>query len=174
MIFLEICHQKLGCVDLEQKNQSKFSSLPQRPVVAVGVVCLRPPGEVLLIRRAKPPNAGAYSLPGGKLEFGETLAAGALRELAEETGVTAELLGLIDVVDGLFDRAPDGQPSTHYVLVDYAARWTGGTPTAGDDAAEAAFVALERLPEFGLWSETERIIRQAAARWPEAAAPKSR
>ena len=159
---------------MEQKKPSKFSSLPQRPVVAVGVVCLRPPGEVLLIRRAKPPNAGAYSLPGGKLEFGETLAAAALRELAEETGVTAELLGLIDVVDGLFDPGSDGQPSLHYVLVDYAARWTDGTPKAGDDAAEAVFVSLDGLAEFGLWSETERIIRQAAARWPDAVAPKSR
>eukprot|EP01037_Dinobryon_pediforme_P016009 gene16009-16177_t len=157
-----------------KKKPSKFSSLPKRPVVAVGVVCLRHPGEVLLIRRSKPPNAGAYSLPGGKLEFAETLAAAALRELAEETGVSAELLGLIDVVDGLFDRAPDGQPSMHYVLVDYAARWTGGTPTAGDDAAEAMFVSLDRLSEYRLWSETERIIRQAAARWPDAVAPKSR
>ena len=163
-----------GRLDLEQKNPPNFSNTPRRPVVAVGVVCLRPPGEVLLIRRAKPPNAGAYSLPGGKLEFGETLAAAALRELFEETNVTAELLGLIDVVDGLFDREPDGAPSMHYVLVDYAARWTGGTPRAGDDATEAMFVSLDRLSEFGLWSETERIIRLAAARWPDAVAPESR
>ena len=120
---------------------------------------------MLLIRRAKPPNAGAYSVPGGRLEFGETLAAGALRELHEETGVTAEVLGLIDVVDGLFDRAPDGRPAMHYVLVDYAARWTGGTPQAGDDATEAVFVSLDRLSEFQLWPETERMIRQAAALW---------
>jgi len=153
---------------LEQKNQLKTSSPRQRPVVAVGVVCLRPPGDVLLIRRATPPNAGAFSLPGGKLEFGETLTAAALRELGEETGVTAELLGLIDVVDGLFDLTPEGQPSLHYVLVDYAARWTAGAPRAGDDAAEAAFVSLDRLSDFGLWSETERIIRTAATRWPQA------
>ena len=159
---------------MEQKNQSNFAHTPQRPVVAVGVVCLKPPGEVLLIRRTKAPNAGAYSLPGGRLEFGETLAAGALRELHEETGVTAELLGLIDVVDGLFDRAPDGQPAMHYVLVDYAARWTGGSPKAGDDAAEAVFVSLDRLSAFSLWSETERVIRLAAARWPDAAAPEFR
>lgn len=158
---------------MEQKNQSNSLHLPQHPVVAVGVVCLRPPGEVLLIRRAKPPNAGAYSVPGGRLEFGETLAAGALRELHEEAGVTAEVLGLIDVVDGLFDLAPDGRPAMHYVLVDYAARWTGGTPQAGDDATEAVFVSLDRLSEFQLWSETERMIRQAGALWPDAVAPAS-
>lgn len=158
---------------MEQKNQSNYPNLPQRPVVAVGVVCLRPPGEVLLIRRAKPPNAGAYSLPGGRVEFGETLANAALRELAEETSVSAVLLGLIDVVDGLFEGGTDGRPSMHYVLVDYAARWTSGAPSAGDDAADAMFVSLSRLSEFGLWSETERIIRLAAARWPEALDPAS-
>lgn len=158
---------------MEQKIPVTFKADPPRPVVAVGVVCLRPPGEVLLIQRSKPPNAGAFSLPGGRLEFGETLATAALRELAEETSVSADLLGLIDVVDGLFHRSPEDGPSMHYVLVDYAARWTGGTPRAGDDAADARFVSLDALSEMGLWSETERIIRAAVARWPDAAAAAS-
>jgi 8-oxo-dGTP diphosphatase len=131
----------------------------RRPVPAVGVVCLRE-DEVLLIRRGKPPLAGAWSLPGGRLEWGESLAAAALRELAEETGVEAELLGLVDVVDGLFG------PDTHYVLVDYAARWLAGEPEAGDDAAEAAFHPLDTLEGLGLWAETVRVIRAAADRYP--------
>ena len=124
------------------------------PVAAVGVVCLRG-DEVLLIRRANPPRQGEWSLPGGRIEWGERAADAALRELAQETGVEAALTGLVDVVDGLFgDR--------HYLLVDYAARWVSGEPRAGDDATEARFHPLAEVAGLGLWSETVRIIRAAA------------
>ena len=133
----------------------------RRPVPGVGVVCLRG-AEVLLIRRGKPPMRGAWSLPGGRVEWGERLEAAALRELVEETGVEAELLGLVDVVDGLFG------PDTHYVLIDYAARWRSGEPRAGDDAAEAAFHPLTRLADLGLWAETVRVIQLAASLYGQA------
>lgn len=126
------------------------------PVPAVGVVCLR--GEsVLLIRRGTPPRQGEWSLPGGRIEPGERAMDAALRELREETGVEAEITGLIDVVDGLFPGARQ-----HYVLIDYAARWLSGEPVAGDDAAEARFVALADVEALVQWSETRRIIRMAA------------
>lgn len=127
------------------------------PVPAVGVVCLRG-GSVLLIRRGTPPRQGEWSLPGGRIEPGERAVDAALRELREETGVEAEITGLIDVVDGLFPEA-----GRHYVLVDYAARWLAGEPVAGDDAAEARFVALDEVETLVEWSETRRIIRMAAA-----------
>ena len=127
----------------------------RRPVPAVGVVCLRG-GEVLLVRRGTPPRAGEWSLPGGRIEFGERAADAALRELGEETGVEAELIGLVDVVDGLF-------PGRHYVLIDYAARWLSGEPMAGDDAAEAAFHPLDRALELVAWEETRRVISRAAS-----------
>ncbi len=124
----------------------------------MGVVCLR--GEaVLLIRRGRPPLQGSWSLPGGRVEWGEALEAAALRELAEETGVTADLLGLVDVVDGVFG------PDTHYVLVDYAAFWRSGEPQAGDDAVDAAFHPLDGLAGLGLWSETLRVIALAVERY---------
>ncbi|MEO6339339.1 MAG: NUDIX hydrolase [Caulobacteraceae bacterium] len=125
------------------------------PVPAVGVVCLRGE-EVLLIRRGKPPLEGSWSLPGGRIEWGERAADAALRELREETGVEAEQLGLIDVVDGLFGER-------HYVLIDYAARWVSGEPKAGDDATEARFWPLAAIGGLGLWEETVRIIEAAAA-----------
>jgi 8-oxo-dGTP diphosphatase len=129
------------------------------PVPAVGVVCIRG-DEVLLIRRSKPPRLGDWSLPGGRIEFGERAADAALRELKEETGVTAALVGLVDVIDGLFP----GDPHHHYVLVDYAARWVSGEPVAGDDAAEAMFCPLDSVDGLVGWGETRRIIRMAAER----------
>jgi len=133
------------------------------PSAAVGIVCLKG-REVLLIRRGRPPLKGAWSLPGGRIEWGERAVDAALRELREETGVEAELLGLLDVVDGLFAGA-DGQVAAHYVLIDFAAAWTAGEPQAGDDAAAAVFYPLDRLDELGLWAETVRIIRLAEARY---------
>ncbi len=137
-------------------------TLPSIPVPAVGVVCLRG-DEVLLIRRGKPPLMGAWSLPGGRIEWGERAADAALRELAEETGVEAELLGLVEVADGLFGEG--AVPDRHYVLIDYAARWRSGEPVAGDDAVAAAFHRLDGLDGLGLWSETVRVIRLAAERF---------
>lgn len=128
------------------------------PVPAVGVVCLRG-DEVLLIRRGTPPRLGEWSLPGGRIEPGERATDAALRELREETGVEADLIGLIDVVDGLFPEV-----GKHYVLIDYLAVWRSGEPVAGDDAASASFHPLAELDRLGMWNETIRIIEAGRAR----------
>ena len=129
------------------------------PIPAVGVVCLKRDAlggdEVLLIRRGKPPREGEWSLPGGRIERGEPVRDAALRELVEETGVEARLVGLIDVVDGLFG------PDFHYVLIDYLAEWVSGEPVAGDDAAEARFVPIAEIDALVSWSATREIIMQA-------------
>ena len=130
---------------------------PPRPVPCVGVVCLRG-SQVLLIRRGKPPREGQWSIPGGRMEWGETVADAALRELREETVVEAELLGLIEVLDHISEHG-------HMVLIDFAARWMSGEPVAGDDAADAAFVEIEEACARVGWSETARIIRAAVARF---------
>jgi len=134
----------------------------ERPVPCAGVVCLRG-GQVLLIRRGKAPLKGQWSLPGGRMEMGEGVAQTALRELKEETGVEAELLGLIDVVDHFHDG---GQA----VLIDYAARWTYGEPAAGDDATEARFFAIDEAITLVGWDETRRVIALAVARFGGGAA----
>ena len=126
------------------------------PIAAAGVVCLRGT-DVLLIRRGTPPRRGEWSLPGGRIGPGERAVAAALRELREETGVEAEITGLLDVVDGLF-------PGRHFVLVDYAARWLSGEPRAGDDASEARFWPAEAAIAAVDWQDTKRIIRMALKR----------
>jgi len=139
-------------------------SQPKRPSAAVGVVCFK--GEdVLLVRRGSPPLQGRWSLPGGRIEWGERAADAARRELAEETGCTAEIVGLVDVVDAVLTKsgASDEPPWGHYVLIDYAARWVSGEPKAGDDASDARFFSVAELAALGLWDETLRIITAARA-----------
>jgi 8-oxo-dGTP diphosphatase len=131
----------------------------ERPVPCAGVVCLRG-GQVLLIRRGKAPLKGEWSLPGGRMEMGEGVAQTALRELEEETGVSAELLGLIDVVDHFHDG---GQA----VLIDYAARWIAGEPAAGDDAMDARFFPIDEAMALVAWDETRRVIALAIERFGE-------
>lgn len=135
---------------------------PRIPIPGAGAVCFR--GDaVLLIKRGRPPLEGRWSIPGGRIEWGETAAHAALRELNEETGVRAELTGLIDVIDALIPGAP-GETAAHYLIVDYAARWIAGEPIAGDDAIEARFFAPEELAALNLTADAQRVIAAARAR----------
>jgi 8-oxo-dGTP diphosphatase len=134
--------------------------MTDKPQPSVGTVCFR--GEdVLLIRRGTKPLAGDWSMPGGRIEFGERAEAAALRELAEETGVAARLIGLVDVVDAIFTSRTTGAVARHYLLFDYAAVWVSGEPVAGDDADHAEWISPARLAELPLWDETRRVIEAA-------------
>ncbi|KCZ90845.1 NUDIX hydrolase [Hyphomonas johnsonii] len=135
-------------------------SLPLWPVPAVGTVCFRG-DDVLLIRRGTKPLAGEWSIPGGRIEFGEPTASAALRELHEETAVTARMVGLVDVVDAIFTSRSTGETRRHYLLFDYAAVWQAGEPVAGDDAAHAEWISPDRLAALEIWDETRRIIAEA-------------
>ena len=140
---------------------------PERPIVGVGVLVFRGE-EVLLVKRGKPPRLGQWSIPGGMQQIGESVAEAAARELREETGVEAEIKEVIAVVDSI-NRDEDGRVKYHYTLVDLWAEWRAGEAMAGDDAAEVAWVALDRLAPYRLWHETARLIVLAAARRKAAA-----
>lgn len=132
---------------------------PPRPIVGIGVVVLKQ-NQVLLIRRAKPPNLGSWSLPGGAQELGETAEQAARRELMEETGITVGPLHLAAVVDNI---RPDsaGRVRFHYTIIDFAAAWAAGDPRAGSDAGEAVWAPLDGLERFDLWDEAHRVIGRA-------------
>jgi 8-oxo-dGTP diphosphatase len=140
-----------------------------RPLLGTGVVVLDGDGErVLLIRRARAPRLGQWSLPGGLVEIGETLEAAARREVLEETGLELGPLRLLDAVD-LIERDAGGRVRTHYVLVDFTARAVVGTRglalvLAADEVGEAGWFAPTALDALGLWCETIRIIRLAFER----------
>jgi 8-oxo-dGTP diphosphatase len=85
-----------------------------------------------------------------------------LRELREETGCEAALIGLVDVVDAVLNRSgAPAEPWGHYVLIDYAAHWLSGEPKAADDAREARFFSPSEIAALGLWEETGRVIDAA-------------
>jgi 8-oxo-dGTP diphosphatase len=132
-------------------------SVSSFPIVGVGAVIWNENRELVLIRRGKPPRENQWSIPGGHVEWGESVRDALLREIREETGLSVEIAGLIDVVD-LLTRHDDGEVSRHYVLVDFAARRTSGELRAGSDAAEARWVPYSQLSVYPLWSETRRII----------------
>jgi ADP-ribose pyrophosphatase YjhB (NUDIX family) len=116
---------------------------PERPVVGVLAVVLR--GErALVVRRANPPLPGRWGFPGGVLELGETVAEGAMRELAEETGVVAEPAGILTVIDTI-DRDAEGRVRYHYTLVAVRGLWRSGEGVAGDDADEVAWLGRAEI-----------------------------
>lgn len=132
-----------------------------RIVLGVGAVVWNARGEVLLIRRSKPPLSQEWSLPGGKVEFGETLRGAVEREVREETGLTIEILALIDVAELICDELA-GAANTHYVLVDFSARAAGGVLAAASDALDARWFSPAELDGLSLWSETRRMIELSA------------
>jgi len=134
---------------------------PERPIVGVGVVVWRG-DRFLLIQRGKPPRRGAWSLPGGAQELGETVRETAAREIKEETGVDIEVKGLIDVFDTI-SRDDEGRIRLQYTLIDFTAEWRGGEPVAGDDAMGVRWVGLDEIDGYRLWKETARAIRMSAA-----------
>jgi ADP-ribose pyrophosphatase YjhB (NUDIX family) len=130
-------------------------------MVGIGVAVLRD-ASVLMIRRGRPPAEGGWSLPGGAQELGETAEQAARRELAEETGLSVETLFLAGCVDSIHGD-PDGRIRYHYTILDFCARYAGGEARPGGDAAEVAWVDLNRLDELGIWSEAVRIIKASEA-----------
>ena len=116
---------------------------PDRPIVGVLAVVVRG-DRVLVVRRANPPMPGRWGFPGGVLELGETVAQGAMRELAEETGVEAEAGGPLTVIDTI-DRDEEGRVRYHYTLVAMIGHWQSGEGVAGDDADEVAWLTRTEI-----------------------------
>lgn len=114
----------------------------KRPEVAVGAVAVAD-GRLLVVRRGRGVAAGRWSLPGGRVEGGESLAEALVREVAEETGLEVRVEGLCGIAERRFD--------THgFVILNYWCAVTGGTLEAGDDAAEARWAGAAALRALDL------------------------
>jgi 8-oxo-dGTP diphosphatase len=113
-------------------------SPPSRPQIAVSAAIFRD-GRVLLVRRARSPAKGFYSLPGGRVEFGESLHAALHREVAEETALTIEIIELA----GWREVLPTAAGGGHYLIMSFAARWLTGEPVLNDELDDFSW----RMPD---------------------------
>jgi ADP-ribose pyrophosphatase YjhB (NUDIX family) len=129
---------------------------PNRPIVGIGIVVIKD-DTVLLVRRGKPPSVGAWTLPGGAQELGETAEEAARRELFEETGLEVDTLHFAATVDNI-RRDDTGRIRFHYTIIDFATKWLAGEPVAATDVTEAVWARMDALDDYGLWSEAHRVI----------------
>jgi ADP-ribose pyrophosphatase YjhB (NUDIX family) len=128
----------------------------QRPELAVSAAIFRD-GKVLLVRRARPPGKGLHSLPGGRIEFGETIASALHREVMEETGLTVEIIGPAGWREVMPIRPGDG----HYIVMSFAARWIAGDPVLNDELDAFNWVAPELPGGLRLTEGLQTIIDSA-------------
>jgi ADP-ribose pyrophosphatase YjhB (NUDIX family) len=147
-----------------EREQKAPRDYPQRPILGVAAVILRRgPGaldEVLLVKRGNPPSAGQWSVPGGAVKLGETVAVALRREVAEEVGLKVSVGPLVAVLDRVFKDA-EGRIQYHYVLLDYLCQVVSGELAAASDAAEARFVPLGELKGLRLTRGTRAVIERA-------------
>lgn len=133
---------------------------PSRPILAASIAVFRA-GRVLIATRTKPPGAGVWSLPGGLVEAGETIEAAALRELMEEVGVEARIVGFNRHVQRI-DRDEEGRVRHHFVVASFVGVWTGGEATTGPEAGEVRWVDPRDLGDLATTPHLARILARAA------------
>jgi 8-oxo-dGTP diphosphatase len=129
---------------------------PQRPQLAVSAAIFRG-GRILLVRRARSPAQGFYSLPGGRVEFGESLHAALHREVAEETALKIEIVGLA----GWREVLPGTGGGGHYLIMSFAARWAAGEPVLNEEHDDFKWLAPDGLGDLKVTGGLQEIIQLA-------------
>jgi ADP-ribose pyrophosphatase YjhB (NUDIX family) len=132
---------------------------PKRPLVGVGALIFRH-RRILMAQRGKQPLKGAWSLPGGALEIGESLDAAVRREVREETGLEVKPVKVFEVFERIL-RDARGAPEYHYVLIDYICRVIGGDLRAGDDVSRVEWVLERDLAKLEITEGTLAVIERA-------------
>ena len=129
---------------------------PSHPQLAVSAAIFRD-DRILLVRRARSPAKGFYSLPGGRVEFGETLHAALHREVDEETALKIDIVGLA----GWREVVPGTTGGGHYLIMSFAARWIAGEPVLNDELDDFRWLKPDALGDLKLTSGLEEVTQAA-------------
>jgi 8-oxo-dGTP diphosphatase len=138
---------------------SRGRDYPERPFLAASIAVFRS-GQILLVRRAKPPFAGAYSLPGGLVETGESLEEAALRELREEAQIEARIIAFNQHME-LIDRDPEDKVRSHYVIASFAGEWITEEAAPGPETDEAVWVWPVQLNSLNCTPQLAAVVEAA-------------
>ena len=152
-------------------TKTRTREFPEAPIVGVGAVIIEQ-NRVLLVQRGREPLKGKWSLPGGMLELGESLAEGVVREVQEETGLVVEVLELVELLDRVHrESIPDGERVRyHYVIADYLCRVVGGTLHASSDADAVRWIERAEWNSHSALALDPVTIRVIEAGWQRARA----
>jgi 8-oxo-dGTP diphosphatase len=129
---------------------------PTHPQLAVSAAIFRD-GRILLVRRARAPGKGLYSLPGGRVEFGESLHQALHREVDEETALKIEIVDLA----GWREVLPGTGGGGHYLIMSFAARWIAGEPMLNDEHDDFSWLAPETIGDLGVTGGLQQVIQSA-------------
>jgi ADP-ribose pyrophosphatase YjhB (NUDIX family) len=129
---------------------------PQHPQLAVSAAIFRD-GKILLVRRARSPAKGFYSLPGGRVEFGETLHAALHREVDEETALKIEIVDLA----GWREVVPGTGGGGHYLIMSFAARWSSGEPVLNEELDDFRWLEPDAIGDLKLTGGLPEVVQAA-------------
>jgi 8-oxo-dGTP diphosphatase len=135
---------------------------PDRPYLAVSAAIIRD-GRVLIVRRARPPASGVFTLPGGVVEIGETLHQALMREIEEETGMMIEPVALAGHRE-VITRDAAGKVERHFIILAFAARWRAGEPKLNEELAEAHWLRPDEIAPLKTTEGLREIIVAAFER----------
>jgi 8-oxo-dGTP diphosphatase len=141
---------------------SEDRAYPQRPYLAVSAAVLRG-DKVLVVRRARKPAHHLYTLPGGAVEIGETLAEAATREVREETRLSIEPVAVVGQREVIV-RDADGRVERHFVILSFAARWLAGEPVLNEELDDARWLRPDELSTLRTTDGLAEIVKAAFER----------
>jgi len=136
-------------------------SYPVRPILAVSAAIMRD-GKVLIVRRARPPARGLYTLPGGGVEVGETLMEAVAREVREETALEIEPVALAGYREAIV-RDAEGRVERHFVILPFASRWIAGEPVLNAELSQAMWLEPAGIAGLETTAGLAEIIASAMA-----------
>jgi 8-oxo-dGTP diphosphatase len=136
---------------------------PARPYIAVSAAIFQN-SRVLIVRRAQPPAAGLFTLPGGAVELGETLAEAVIREVCEETGLEIEPLALVGYRQ-VIAHDVNGRVERHFVILPFAARWVAGEIRLNEELVEAHWFMPSELSKLSDLATTEGLAEIVLTAW---------